>query len=311
MALDKQREKPRRPLTASGGTSPHQAGGTIAERIGAAADSFTPADRRIADILASTNMVAGLETIVKLACRANVSGPTALRFATKLGFASFTDFQAAIRRDIQDKLLSPLDLYGRTTRGNSGLIANAKEAFCAGVKRTLERLDQTTLARVAAMLIDPARSIYFVGGRFTHHFAEILWGHIYQIRPKAHILRPGVVSSRDLLVDMGRRDVLVAFDLRRYQNDTIELAELAKSRRASVVLFTDTLLSPIARVATHVLTCDVEAPSPYDSMVPCLALVETVIAAAAERSGVTGKRRIAEIERLRSTRGRVPMPSDS
>ncbi|HEX5460167.1 MAG TPA: SIS domain-containing protein [Steroidobacteraceae bacterium] len=106
------------------------------------------------------------------------------------------------------------------------------------------------------------------------------------------------------LVDLGRRDVLVTFDLRRYQSDIIELAELAKTRRASVVLFTDKLLSPIARVATLVLTCDVDAPSPYDSMVPCPALVEVVIAAVAERSGSTGKRRIGEIEHLRATDGR-------
>lgn len=287
--------------TAAGIGVPPGIGGTIAERIAAAAESFTPADRRIADILASTNMVAGLETIAKLAHRASVSGPTVLRFSAKLGFAGFADFQDAVRRDIHERLVSPLELYGRAKTGGSGLIPHAKDVFSAGVSRTLDRLNQATLARVAELLVNPARSLYFVGGRFTQHFAEILWGHMYQMRSRAHMLRPGVVSLRDQLVDIGRRDVLVTFDLRRYQSDIIELAELAKTRRASVVLFTDTLLSPIARVANLVLTCDVDAPSPYDSMVPCLALVEVVIAAVAERSGNIGKRRIAEIERLRGT----------
>jgi DNA-binding MurR/RpiR family transcriptional regulator len=292
-------------------TAPAGSGGTIAERISAAAESFTPADRRIADILASTNLVAALETIAKLAQRANVSGPTVLRFSSKLGFAGFADFQDAIRRDIHERLVSPLDLYSRAKAGNSGLIADAKEVFCAGVSRTLDRLNQATLARVAELLVNPARSIYFVGGRFTQYFAEILWGHMYQMRPKAHILRPGAVSLRDQLVDLGRRDVLVTFDLRRYQSDIIELAELAKTRRATVVLFTDKLLSPIARVATLVLTCDVDAPSPYDSMVPCLALVEVVIAAVAERSGNAGRRRIGEIEHLRATDRRRELPADN
>jgi DNA-binding MurR/RpiR family transcriptional regulator len=288
----------------AGAGAPPVIGATIAERISAAAESFTPADRRIADVLASTNMVAGLETIAKLAQRTNVSGPTVLRFSTKLGFIGFAEFQEAIRRDIHERLLSPLDLYGRAKMGNSALVTRAKDVFCAGVSRTLERLNEATLARVAELLVNPARSLYFVGGRFTQHFAEILWGHMYQMRSKAHILRPGAVSLRDQLVELGRRDVLVTFDLRRYQADTIELAELAKGRRASVVLFTDTLLSPIARVATLVLTCDVDAPSPYDTMVPCLALLEVVVAAVAERSGTIGKRRIAEIERLRATEKR-------
>lgn len=305
MALNRERTP-----TASGSGKLPGVHGTIAERISAAAETFTPADRRIADILASTNMLAGLETIMKLAQRASVSGPTVLRFSGKLGFGGFADFQEAIRRDIHERLLSPLDLYARAKVGDLGLVARAKDVFCAGVTRTLDRLNEGTLARVAELLVNPARSIYFVGGRFTHHFAEILWGHIYQMRSKAYILRPGAVSMRDLLVDLGRRDVLVIFDLRRYQRDTIELAELAKSRRASVVLFTDTLLSPIARVATHVLTCDLDAPSPYDSMVPCLALMEVVIAAVAERSGTTGKRRIAEIERMRTIQTGKSPPTD-
>lgn len=305
MALNRER-----PPAPSGSGNPPGTHGTIAERISATAETFTPADRRIADILASTNMLAGLETIAKFAQRASVSGPTVLRFSVKLGFAGFADFQDAIRRDIHERLLSPLDLYGRAKVGNLGLITRAKDIFCAGISRTLDRLNEPTLARVAEILVNPARSIYFVGGRFTHHFAEILWGHIYQMRSKAYILRPGAVSLRDLLVDLGRRDVLVIFDLRRYQRDTIELAELAKARRASVVLFTDTLLSPIARVATHVLTCDLDAPSPYDSMVPCLALVEVVIAAVAERSGTIGKRRIVEIERLRAIQADKTSPTD-
>src|SRR5581483_5464250 len=96
----------------------------------------------------------------------------------------FADFQEAIRRVIHERLLSPLDLYGRAKSSDLGLTANAKEAFCSGVSRTLDRLSDASLSRVAELLVNPARSVYFIGGRFTHHFAEILWGHLYQMRAK-------------------------------------------------------------------------------------------------------------------------------
>jgi DNA-binding MurR/RpiR family transcriptional regulator len=272
----------------------------LAERINSVSNSFTPAERRIAQILSATNMLAGLETILKLSQRANVSGPTVLRFSTKLGFDGFAAFQDAVRLDIESRFTSPLDQYARATAPQrDGPVKRALEAFQGGVERTLRRLDESLLARIATLLSDPRRPVYLIGGRFTHHLAEMLWGHLYQIRPRAHILRSGAVGVQDQLVDAGRGDILVVFDVRRYQADTIELAERAKARRMHIILFTDTLLSPIARIANDVLTCDLDAPSPYDSLVPCMALVETLIAAVTERAGERGRRRIMEIEQFR------------
>ena len=97
----------------------------------------------------------------------------------------------------------------------------------------------------------------------------------------------------------GRRDVLLVFDVRRYQKDTIALAQTAAARGTTLILVTDPWLSPIADIADHVLTVDVEAPSPYDSLVPCIALVETMVAAVVASLGQSTRRRIAELERLR------------
>ncbi|HEX3846288.1 MAG TPA: MurR/RpiR family transcriptional regulator [Steroidobacteraceae bacterium] len=272
----------------------------ISERIASAAGSLTPADRRIAHVLSASNMLAGLDTIVKLAQRANVSGPSILRFSAKLGFGGFTEFQDAVREDIQSRFTSPLDLYERARAPQPhGRIRRASEIFQRGIERTLRRLDETQLDRVARALCDVRHPVYFVGGRFTHHLAEMLWGHVYQLRSGAHVLRPGVVSLSDQLVEIGRGDVLAVFDVRRYQADIIELAEQAKARRAHIILFTDTLLSPIARFSRDVLTCDLDTPSPYDSLVPMMALVETVIAAATERAGERGRGRVASIEEAR------------
>lgn len=75
-----------------------------------------------------------------------------------------------------------------------------------------------------------------------------------------------------------RRDVFVVFDYRRYEEDKVAMAELVQEHGGKVVLFTDTWLSPAATHAEVVLPSQVAAPSPYDSLVPTLAVIETVIA---------------------------------
>ncbi len=275
---------------------------SLSERIREIALSASPAERRVAQVLFSTNLMAGLDTVARLADQAKVSGPTVLRFVTRAGFASYPAFQETLRSDIGSRLASPLDLYERgnlPSPGSGASLGEAAQIFNDGVSRTLGRLDRDKLQDVVELLADPSRTIYLVGGRFTQHLAEVLWGHLHQLRRDTHILRPGVVGARDYLIDMSRRDVLVVFDVRRYQHDTIELAEFAKLRRTNIILITDPLLSPIARVANVVLTCDLDAPSPYDSMVPCLALVEVIVAALIQQCGEAGKRRVVEIEQLR------------
>ena len=76
------------------------------------------------------------------------------------------------------------------------------------------------------------------------------------------------------LIDLRRRDVLVAFDYRRYQTDTVQSGRAASERGATVVLFTDPWLSPASVYARHTLVTSVEAAAPFDSMVGAVAVIE-------------------------------------
>ena len=69
-------------------------------------------------------------------------------------------------------------------------------------------------------------------------------------------------SDFDRLVDLGRRDVILAFDFRRYQRDIIDFVRQGSATGANVVLFTDRWQSPAAEVASVVLI------SPVDRSVP-------------------------------------------
>lgn len=66
------------------------------------------------------------------------------------------------------------------------------------------------------------------------------------------------------------------------------------------MLFTDKWLSPIAGVADVVLPSNVDSPSPYDSFVPTLALVESIIAGVVEHGGAAGAARLADFEKAYS-----------
>ena len=277
-------------------------GTTLGELIHQRTAELTPAERRVARTLFTTNLAAGLDTVAELASRTGVSGHTVLRFATKLGFSGYADFQRALRHELAARIDSPLRQYSRGASEQRGthLVDNLHQHFARGLESTFANLVRGEFDAVVALLADTRRPVWITGGRFTQSGAELLQAHLYQLRPRAQAIAYTPFGRDDALLDISRRDVVVVFDPRRYQKDTIALAEAARKRGATIVLVTDPWLSPIASLADQILTVDVEAPSPYDSMVPLMALIEALVAGVVERLGKSGRRRVSALERLRN-----------
>ncbi|MBT5433894.1 MAG: MurR/RpiR family transcriptional regulator [Rhodospirillaceae bacterium] len=274
---------------------------TIGELIHQRTADLTPAERRVARTLFSTNLMAGFDTVAELAQRSQVSGPTIVRFASKLGFAGYPEFQRALRSDLAARIDSPLRLYGKSSPEQPGgeLLDHVRDVFVHGLESMFANLPPPEFAAVVEILADRKRPVWMTGGRFTQACAEMLQAHLYQLRPNCQVIAYTPAGRADALLDVARRDVLLVFDVRRYQKDTIALTRTAKAQGATVVLITDPWLSPIADLADHVLTVDVEAPSPYDSMVPSVALVEALVAGVVAKLGKTTRSRISNLERLR------------
>jgi DNA-binding MurR/RpiR family transcriptional regulator len=153
---------------------------------------------------------------------------------------------------------------------------------------------------LAALLADPRRHIHFTGGRFTGAVARYAESHFRIVRGGVDFIESQPALWRDRMIEIGRKDVIVAFDIRRYQEDVIALCETAARQGATVVLLTDPWLSPIARVARHVLPAHIAAPSNWDSSAGLLLLVEALIAAVTKRLWDTARPRMEAVERLRT-----------
>ena len=108
-----------------------------------------------------------------------------------------------------------------------------------------------------------------------------------------------LAHSEKCLIDMGKRDVLVIFDIRRYQESLVRFAEKAHHRGVQIILFTDQWLSPIARFARHVISARTGVPSNWDSNAAILAIIEALMAAATKTLWDLSKARMEALEILR------------
>lgn len=269
---------------------------TLAVRIRAELGSLTPTERRAAHVLLSNYPFAGLETVAQFASRAGVSAPSVLRFVARLGFGAYADFQKRLKDELEAQLKSPLAKPVMPTTSPASTFA---AAVTANIAQTFDNLAPTEFEAIAALLADPRRRLHFVGGRFTEAIALYAVRHLRVVRPDVLLVEGQASTWRDQVIDFGKRDVLVALDIRRYQDDVIQFCEEAADRGATIVLITDQWLSPIARCARHVMSARIDAPSNWDSSVAILALVEALIAAVTKSLWESAEARMKALETLR------------
>jgi DNA-binding MurR/RpiR family transcriptional regulator len=124
--------------------------------------------------------------------------------------------------------------------------------------------------------------------------------HLRILRPRVEHMAGQEANWRDQVIDMGRADTLIVFDIRRYQPDLYKLSEAAARRGANVVLMTDQWMSPIAQLARHVIAAHIGVPSAWDSSAALMAVIEAMLAEVTRRTWPTSEERIRAIEDLRA-----------
>jgi len=275
-------------------------GPTTLDRLHAAFGSLTPSERTLAAHLRRNYPVAGLASITALAKAAGVSSPVAVRLVQKLGFKGYPDFQAALRGEVEEALVSPLAKHDRWTGGapDAHILNRFADAVLGNLQATLSQIDPGEFDRAAALLADPARKVYAVGGRITHATADYLVTHLGLIRGRVTLIDDAATDWPPALLDLAPGDVLVAFDIRRYENAVLNLVEMAAGEGAEVVLFTDQWVSPASAHATLRFAAHVEAPSAWDSTSVLTVLVETLLAAVQGLTRDETRQRMTRLEGL-------------
>jgi DNA-binding MurR/RpiR family transcriptional regulator len=272
---------------------------TVAERLRLRLGELTASERKVARALMADYPVGGLEPVARLAAAAGVSPPTVVRLVAKLEFDGYADFQQSLKSEVSARMSSPLQMHaGRPGTAREGVLPESERLLCEGIRSSFARLPPGEFEQAVRLLADTRRSVTLVGGRFSTMLAEYLAAHLKILRSRVQVLPVAGPDRVSAMLDVGRRDVLVAFDYRRYQHDTVRLALTAKDQGATLVAFTDPYLSPLAARADVILTSSVQSPSPFDALTPAVALVEALITALVDRLGDAPRVRMARYDAL-------------
>lgn len=251
---------------------------SIENRMRASLNDLTRAERQVATHILSHFPMSALGSITTLARAADVSSPTIVRLVQKLGFRGWSDYQAALRVEVEDLLVTPLGAPAVPGEGRSHPLQGFAAQVVANIGATLNLIPAADFNGSASLMADMSRRVVVMGGRLTHALADYMATLLRVIRPDVTWIADHLTDWQQALLDLTPGDVVVIFDIRRYESNAVQFAEFAAVQGAEVVLITDRWLSPAASHSRHVLPCHIEMPAAWDSTAVLLMVVEALLA---------------------------------
>ena len=273
---------------------------SISERLQDRFDSLTRAERQLVAVITENYPVSGLGSITSLAERAQVSTPTVGRLVQKIGFKRFPEFQAQLRSELEATISGPIAKHDTWAEAvpDSHILNQFTEAVMSNIKTSIGQINTETFDQCCTLLADKERAIYVVGGRITRAMADYFFLHMQVIRPGITHIQAISNAWPHYLLNIERGDVVVIFDVRRYENSTLKLAELAAAKGAEIILVTDQWVSPVSKYTKRVFSSKITVPSAWDSSVTTLLLLETIIAQVQQATWPETRSRMQELEAM-------------
>ena len=241
---------------------------------------FSKGQKQIARFILEHYDKAAFMTASRLGVTVGVSESTVVRFATELGYDGYPHLQRALQEMIRNKLTSVQRMEVAGDRmGGRDVLQTVLHADTDMIRVTLDEIDRDAFQGAVDALMG-AKRIYILGVRSSSALASFLGFYFNLLFENVTLVHTNSVSEIfEQVLRVGPGDVLFGISFPRYSKRTLSAMKYARDRGARVIALTDSQLSPLARVADHVLLARSDMASFVDSLVARLSVINALIVA--------------------------------
>ena len=252
----------------------------LLEQIRARLPQFSKAQKRIAHYILEHYEKAAFMTAARIGSTIGVSESTVVRFAAEVGCDGYPQLQKALQEIIRNRLTSVQRMEVAGDRmGGRDVLQTVLHADTDMIRVTLDEIDRDAFQGAVDALMG-AKRIYILGVRSSSALASFLGFYFNLLFENVTLVHTNSVSEIfEQVLRVGPGDVLFGISFPRYSKRTLSAMKYARDRGARVIALTDSQLSPLARVADHVLLARSDMASFVDSLVAPLSVINALIVA--------------------------------
>ena len=214
-------------------------------------------------------------TSTEIALKLGVSESSVIRFSRSLGYSGFMDFQKALRKDYQDKVLSisssitvPSQRIAKRAKLNDNaeylkrhLKNSAKNLESIFVNNTIQTFEE------AADTIIGSKHKYIVCSRGNSCLGDYFLLYLKHMVPNVEMTNATPISPIDHICNISKDDCMIIFSFLRYSSMDKLTAKMAQEAGAKIIVITDKPSALLSEYASVLLTAPVNSNNFFNSMV--------------------------------------------
>ena len=272
---------------------------TITQRIYKNSHLFSKGQRKLAAAVTYQYDKIVYMTAANLGNFVGVSESTVVRFAALLGYEGYSEFQKAIAELVRSKLTpnQRIDITNKRI-GRGDITELVMGSDIDKIRYSLENLNRVEFFNAVDTIL-AAKTLYIAGARNSEPLARLLQYNLALIFDNVKLVAP--TSSSEVFEQMfsiGEEDAIFTISFPRYSTKMVNAAKFAQSKKAKVIVLTDTDTSPLVEYADHLLTAQSDMASFMDSLVAPLSIINAIIVEITRRREKEIKKRFDTLEKL-------------
>ena len=250
--------------------------------------NLTKTQKVIAKFILDNSADACFMTSTEIALKLGVSESSVISFSRSLGYSGFMDFQKALRKDYQGKVLSissnitvPSQRIAKRAK-----LENSSDYINRHFKNAVKNLENVfaqnsiqTFEEAADIIISSKRK-YIAASRGNTCLSDYFLLYLKQMVPHVVMTNTNSISPVDHMCNISKEDCLIIFSFPRYSSMDKITAEMAHDAGASIIVITDKPSALLSQYATVLLTVSVDSNAFFNSLVGpqfvAEALLETI-----------------------------------
>lgn len=235
----------------------------IFTQIRAHYNSFTKAEKKVADFVLQDPKPVLYMSITDLADACGVGDTSVFRFCRDLDLKGYQEFKMAIAQSVSADEEQPR-VSGAVEQADSlaDMIQKVYNLSVGALKETSALITEQQIQKAVKWMIDAERIMFFgVGASMIT--AMDGYNKFMRITPKGCMTIDSHLQSMAAAL-MGEKDLAILFSYSGSTKDTVDIAKLARKRGAKVISITRFVKSPLTSHADLTLLCGANE-GPYQS----------------------------------------------
>ncbi|MES2056491.1 MAG: MurR/RpiR family transcriptional regulator [Pseudomonadota bacterium] len=271
----------------------------LLQRLEDSLESFTQAERTIANFILTNRGGIAFETANSIAGKLHVSSITVGRFSRKMGYRHFKDLKAGLRMTMSGVpwLVGDQVTEFVGARGESNRTKRSLELELAGIIEVYAMAESESWKQIVALLAS-SRQVHIAGFQTERGVAATLAHLLQYARDGVSIVDTSAGNYHEIFAADPKGRCLVLIDMRRYSEQSYELAARANREGIPIVMITDKFCDWIRKYTSHVIAVSTEVELFWSSQVALGCAVNLLVNDVIGSLGKTVERRLERLSEL-------------